>query len=235
MWPIPIIQDELVLISFSVDSIACSWIQQKTKGSPLLLLCAYERYQLTNLELANLTLFNPTIVRNHISVFLEKYDKKDAFIAFCLDGPGVIERFVALPTSAPARSDFEIAYSSSTIWDYYYMYHNDRGQFVFYLSIMARSLLLQYQLLAVSAQCNIIAITTKTMALFSAYKNIFGIAFRRTQLAIDMMRCNNQIEKLISAEILKRMIIVPTDVVLRDELPYIAMACGLFCAERMNK
>jgi hypothetical protein len=97
-----------------------------------------------------------------------------------------------------------------------------------------RSLILQYQLLAIAAQCNLIAITIKSMALLTTYQHIFGTAFRRSQLAVDMMRHNNNIDELVSADILKRMVQMPTTIVLRDECSYIAAACGLFFDERID-
>src|SRR5271156_6224355 len=101
MWPIPACEHELVTVSFSSDSLVCSWLQKTNNGSAPLVLRAYQRYQLDNLELTNLTIFNPTTIKKHISFFLQKYDKKDAFVVFSLDGFSLGEELVALPTSTP--------------------------------------------------------------------------------------------------------------------------------------
>ena len=113
------------------------------------------------------------------------------------------------------------------------MYPNDDGQFVFYVYSVPRSLVLQYQLLAIAAQCNLITMTTQTMALLSAYKNIFGTAFRRSQLAVDMMRCNNTIDDLIGIDTVNRMISGAGHIV-GDERLSVAAAAGLFCSERLE-
>lgn len=234
MWPIPALEQELCTVSFSPDSVTCSWIQKTDNSRALLALRAYKRYSLDNLELEHLTLFNPTTIKKHISSFLAEHNKTDAFIAFSLDGPAVAEQYIALPTSTPHRSDFGIAQNSSVVWDYRYLYPNDHGQFIFYVYMVPRSLILQYQLLAIAAQCNLVAITIKSMALLTTYQHIFGTAFRRSQLGVDMMRHNNNIDALISADILRRMIHMPTTITLPDERSYIAAACGLFFDERID-
>jgi hypothetical protein len=91
---------------------------------------------------------------------------------------------------------------------------------------------LQYELLAIGLQCNLIGITTKTMALLGAYKNIFGAAFRRSQLAVDMMQSHNNVEDLISIDALRRMIHIDNGINIKNEKLFIAAACGMFCSEK---
>jgi hypothetical protein len=197
-------------------------------------LRAYKRYQLDNLELAHLTPFNPTIIKKNIHSFLQENNKRNAFIAFSLDGPAVTEHCIALPTSTPHRADFGIAHSSNMLWEYRYLYPNDHGQFIFYVYMVPRSLVLQYQLLAIATQCNLITITTQNMALLTAYKHIFGAAFRRSQFGIDMMRRNNRFDLLISNDALRRMVATSSaGVALENERVNIATACGLFFDERI--
>ncbi len=239
MWPIPSLHHELVTVSFFPTALVCSWIQ-KIATAPALQslgavgsfnLRAYKRYQLGNLELLNLIPYNPTIIKKYISSFLREHNLQNAFITFSLDGPAVIEKFIAMPTSTPARTDFGFTTAGNIGWEYRYVYQNDDGQYIFYVYAVPRSLLLQYQLLAIAGQCNLITITTKTAVLLETYKNIFGVAFRKSQLAVDMMRHNNNVENLISLDALRRMIMISPGVMLQDERIYIATACGLFCAE----
>jgi hypothetical protein len=232
MWPIPPIEHEIVSISFSPDALVCSWIQKAKNGTAPLVLRAYKRYQLTNLELEKLILFNPTDIKKYITSFLQEHNIRNAFITFCFDGPGVTEKYVAMPTSTPHRTDFGIPQSSTILWEYRYVYGDDHGRYIFYVYIVPRSLLLQYQLLAIAVQCNVITITTKTMALLDAYKNIFGVAFRRSQLAVDMMHSGNNIDDLISVDAVRRMVSVPVTINVMDESLSIAAACGLFCGEK---
>jgi hypothetical protein len=235
MWPIPVLEHELCVVTFSRNTMTCSWIQKIGNGRAPLVLRAYKRYQLDNNEIVHANLFNPTTIKYNITSFLYEHNQQNAFVAFGCDGFILDEQYTALPTSTPHRTDFGVSSRNSIMWDYRYLYPNDHGQFVFYLYTMPRSLILQYQLLAIAAQCNLITITTTSMALLSAYQHIFGSAFRRSQLAIDMARHNNAINTLISADILKRIIQVPAAILLQDELPYIAAACGIFFEERIGK
>src|SRR4030095_12236417 len=172
MWPIPALEQELCTISFSPDSIACSWIQQTNNGLAPLELRAYQRYQLDNGELEHGMIFSPTVVAQCINSFLHEQNRKNSFIVFSVNGSAIVEQFIALPTSTPHATDFNIVYSSNSVWGYRYLYPNDDGQFVFYVYVVPRLLVLQYQLLAMTVGCNFIAITTKNMALLSAYKHL---------------------------------------------------------------
>jgi hypothetical protein len=234
MWPMPALAHKFVSITFSSDAVTCCWLSSSAKASAdrekQLVLRAYKKYPLDNLELTNLILFNPTVIKQHITSFLSEHDLSDAFVAFALHGPAVHEEFVTLPTSTPRRSDFTVSNSANMLWEYRYIYPNDDGQFVFYVYSVPRFVVLQYELLAVAAQCNVITMTTQTMALLSAYQYTFGSAFRRSQLAIDMMECNNNIGDIITMDAVRRMVnmgaVRPLDKI------SVATAAGLFCSER---
>ncbi len=231
MWPMPAIAHKFVAIIFTEDSLSCCWLEKAERGTAPLVVCAYKSYPLDNLELTHLTLFNPTIIKKHIRSFLCEHNLQDAFIAFALHGAAVHETFVTMPTSTPHRTDFKMQDSAHALWEYRYLYPNDDGQFVFYVYSVPRYIVLQYKLLAVAAQCNVITMTTQTMALLSAYEHMFGSAFRRTQLGVDMMRCNNNIGDLITVDALRRMVDIGT-LDISDRLHYVA-AAGLFCSERV--
>lgn len=230
--PIPSLKRELVTIFFHPNAIVCSWVQKNKTAKNPLVLRAYKRYPLDNYELHNLIPFNVTFLKKQITSFLKKYDLSDAFIVFCLDAAAV-EEYVTMPTSTPHRSDFIIAHAPQLCLQYRYLYSNhDDGQSIFYVYAMPRSLILQYQLLAIASRCNVITITTKVAAYYEAYKYIFGAAFRKSQLAVDMMRFNNSIENLISVDALRRMILIDSEIDVKAEKPFIAAACGLFCSEK---
>lgn len=233
MWPIPTLDHKLVSIDFSPEALVCSWIEM-VGADKQLVLRAYKRFPLDNLELEKLILFNPTLIKQYIYSFLEEYKLSDAFVAFIFHGPAVGEQFVAMPTSTPHYIDFGFVNTRNVLCEYRYLYPNDHGQFVFYVYSVPRSIILQYQLLSIAARCNLIAMTTRTMMLLSAYKNIFGIAFRRSQLAVDMMRCDNNIADLISIDTLNRMLKC-ADVCSASERLYCAAATGLFYSERIDR
>ena len=233
MWPIFASANKFVCIIFSPNSLVCCWLEKVKNGSAPLIVRAYKQYSLDNLELANLVLFNPTIIKQYISSFLQEHNLENAFIAFIMQGPAVVEQFVAMPTSTPHYIDFGITNNArSVLWEYRYVYPNHDGQFVFYVYTVPRSLILQYQLLAIALQCNLITITTQTMALLFAYQNIFGTAFRRSQLAVDMMRHNDNIGDIITMDALRRMVNIGT--LDPSNWLYCSAAAGLFSSERID-
>jgi len=227
MWPIPTLQNDNIIISFYDNQLVCTWIQ-KTKNESIAQIKAYQRHSLDHFELEQLVLFNPTYIKNIIITFLSAYHKKNAFIFFSFNGPSIIEYCIAFAISTPKREDFGIPHSSNMLWNYQYLYQNDDGQFIFYVYKIPQFLLLQYKLLAISTYCNVITMTTQNMAFLYCYKNIFGINFRQSQLAVDMMKNNNIFEHLISAEILQQMIQIPSSLSIKKELPYLATSYGLF-------
>jgi hypothetical protein len=139
-----------------------------------------------------------------------------------------------MPTATPHRADFVIPKSAHMMWEYRYMYPTDNGQFVFYAYSVPRSVLLQYKLLAIAAECNLITVTTQTMALLLAYQHMFGSAFRQSQLAIDMMRCNNNIGDLITVDTVRRMMDTSGVKLSKDDYLQCVAAAGLVCSERLE-
>lgn len=225
MWPIPSLNHKLVTILFSSDAVTCCWIEKSNTSSAALTMRAYQRYPLDNLESIQLMLFNPTFIKKCVNTFLHKHSLHNSFIVFCLDD--VAERYVALPTSTPHSADFGMPKTQTMLWEYRYLYSDHDGHYIFYLYAVPRSLILQYELLAISVSCNLIGITTKTAALLSSYKNIFGSAFRKSQLAIDMMRYDNDIEKLITNDAVRRMVSFTGDIP-PEHYDSIAATCGIF-------
>jgi hypothetical protein len=234
MWPLPPLDKDLITISFSPDNLVLSWLQKSTNGKAPLQCNAYERHELPHLELEKLILFNPTRMAKLITHFLSRHKKRNAFIAFSLQGTSLIEHFITLPTSHPKATDFGITQSSNALWGYRFMYHNHDGQAVFYVYKIPRLLLLQYKLLAITTKTNLIMVTTHTMSYFNAYKAIFGSSFRQSQFGLDMIRHNNNIEDLISSDILKRMITPPLNISLSDERTYLANAYGIFTTQGLH-
>lgn len=229
MWPIPPLQNEIVSIVFSKNTIACCWI--KKDDHIRFSVKAYKKYILSGLELEKNMIFNPTAMKKYITPFLQEHNLLHAFLLFSIDESILTEYFIAMPTSTPSITDFTKFRSNTLLWGYQYIYPNDEGSSIFYVYTIARATLLQYQLCAIANQYNLIAIIPKTIALLSFYQSIFNSAFRTSQLALDMMQNQNKVEDLISYDNVNRLVMMPKMIDLQEEYKYIAAACGLFSKE----
>ncbi len=230
MWPLPPLDKQFVAITIQPHHLSCSWIQRSHKKAPLLLR-AYKRFRLQNLELEKLTLFNPTSIKKYITTFLSTYQLHNAFIVFSLSGPNIIEQFIPLYTANPTPDNFFMQKAENVLWEYEYVYPRDH-QFIFYVYSMPRAILLQYQLLSIAAHLNVIAIVPQRRVLLSLYKFLYDSAFRQAQLAVDMTRYHNMIEYLFTPDLLARIINISPNIINRtEEMPYLLTACGLFVSE----
>ncbi len=209
---IPRLHNELVSIIFQPHQITLSHIQH-TKNNAQLTLHAYKQIPLNDLELEKLIIYNPTKIKTYITNFLSIHNINNAFVLFALSGPGVFERYVPLSTTHVQPNDFNaIAELKKLYWEYKYVYPSDNAQSMYYVCGITPHMLLQYQLLAVSAQLNVLKITTKRMALHNIYKYMYGTAFRQSQFAIDMLQHNNMIEYIFSPDTFGRIVHIPAHI-----------------------
>jgi len=230
MWPLPPLDEQFVAITIQPHHLSCSWIQRSHKKAPLLLR-AYKRFNLQNLELEKLTLFNPTNIKKYITTFLSTHQLDNAFVACSLSGPNIVEQFIPLQTANPTPDNFSIKKEENILWEYEYIYPRDH-QFIFYMYSIPRAILLQYQLLSIAAHLNIISIIPQRRVLLSLYKFLYGTAFRKAQLAVDMTRHHNMIEYIFTPDLFARIInISPSIQSTVQEMPSLLTACGLFVSE----
>jgi len=230
MWLLPSFQHSLITFSFSTQSLICTWLT-KQKNNNRLSLQAYEKYLFDSYEILNGMLYNPTCIARLITQFLKKNNQHDAFVAFTLSNECLLEDFITMPTSSPKRSDFNHQENTSRLWGYRHLYQNDDGQSVFYTYTFSRAALLQYKLLAIHTNINLLSITPQTIALIGAYKTIFGTTFRASQFALDMMRHNNSVENCISNDILHRIITTAHTSIPPHDMINLAPACGMITLE----
>lgn len=229
MWRLPQHDNQLVTITFQPQVMTCSLITPSQHSTPLALQ-AYKKITFQELELENLIVFNATKIRQHIVDFLDTCNARNAFVACSLRGPKLFERFVPMAKANPSMEDFALPEGNHMLWDYRFAYPADNGLWVFYVTGMPRSLLLQYQLLAISTQCNLLTITSERMALLKLYEYQHGNAFRRSQLAVDMVRHHNMIEYLFDSDALSRLVYIPSTLAHHrvHDAHHLLSACGLF-------
>ena len=229
MWGLPQYDNQLVTITFQPQVMICSLITSSKHSAPLALQ-AYKKFTFQELELESLIVFNATKIKQYINDFLGSCNARNAFVACSLRGPTLFERFVPTTKADPTLEDFTVPDHSHMLWDYRFAYPADNGLWVFYVMGMPRTLLLQYQLLGINAQLNLLTITSERMALLKLYEYQHGNAFRRSQLAIDMLRHHNMVEYLFDGDALSRMLYIPSNLAHHriDDAEHLLSACGLF-------
>lgn len=216
MWPLPKIDNEWVSIAYNPTSITCCWIQKTDNAPAPYTLAAYQHTPLNNLELASLIPYNRTALISIIRAFLTKYSVSHAYVSCALTGPTVFENIVQVPTASPTNTDIintiraiETSRLKKMNIEYHYLYPKEDAQSVFYVCGIQQHHLLQHQLLAIAADMNITIMTTEYMALLRLYKQIYGKAFRNSQLAQDMMKHNNMLAQFFTPDIIRRTVHIP--------------------------
>lgn len=212
MWPLPKIRNEWVSISYTPQEIICSWIRRAQQKPAPYELAAYQRIPLNNLELTSLIPHNTTLLTKSIRSFLKTHTLEHAYISCSLSGPILFEEIMDMPTASPNPSDFSSHLRTDTTypalkkmnWDYQYLYPKDETHYSFYVCGLQRHHLFQYQLLAIAADMNMVVMTSEKLALLRLYKQIYGIAFRNSQLARDMITHDNNIAHFFTPDIIQR-------------------------------
>jgi hypothetical protein len=231
--------DDLITISLNPQFLTCTWMksaQINAKNNNRWMLKNYHKIPLLNLEFEQSVPFNLTRIKQSIHEFITANDLKSAYAAIAISGPGIKEEFLTRSIAHPKREHFESEELKLNIWDYIYLYPMDHGQFAFYVTSISRQQVLQYQLLAISLQLNLLVLTTQSMALLQAYKYMQGTNFRHSQLGLDMIAHKNNMSNYFKDNITSHLLTIsPTiSVSLPDEMPYIASAFGLCVASNLN-
>lgn len=236
MWPFSKKTDEFVSILFSAKHITFCWIQQLEKSSSLYLR-AYEHIPLTNLELDQLVINNPTAIDHHIHHFVETHRLHNAYFLFGLSGSQCTEKLIPLHTATPNSTQLLIPQSTNSQWDYRYLYPMEHGQYMFYASGIPKTVLFGYQLLALRNALNLLKITPRTISMYQLYKHLYGTSFRHSQLGVHMQHHNNSIEQFFTPDIIARILYIPSThgITAKSALPILAQACGLFVSERWSQ
>ena len=184
---------------------------------------------LHHLELEQLVLFNPTRISRFINHWYRIASKKVPLL-MSLSGPALIEQLVPLPITHPTIDQFPINHSPDWHWEFVYLYSIDTMHY-FYLTGIRRSILFQYQLLALHNQFPLQTLTSNAMALLALYRHKSGSAYRASQLAEHLTRVRS-IERLFAYDDLERIATTPSGITIskEDTLPLL-IACGLLMGE----
>jgi hypothetical protein len=189
----------------------------------------YGAVVLQHLELEQLVLFNPTRISSYINHWYRIVGKQVPLL-MSLSGPSLIEQLVPLPITHPTIDQFPISHSPDWHWEFIYLYSIDTMHY-FYLTGIRRSILFQYQLLALHNQFPLQTITSHAMALLALYRYKSGSTYRASQLAEHLTRVRS-IERLFAHDDLERIATLPSGITIsKEETLPLLIACGLLMGE----
>jgi hypothetical protein len=232
MWPLPTITNKLLAITCTPQEICCSLIRP-TRIARRYELYAHHCFPLIHHEFEQLILFNPTRIRTYIQKVISQHQLENSSCVIALTGPSITQRIITIHESTPAYHQIVDPRLKGLVWDYYYLYPEDDSRHALYVTGIKQALLLQCTLLFLQLPLHLIGITTESMALLYAYKQIYGSAFRSTQLACDMKK-QVSLHELISNELMRRTLAI-NPVVEAPSLhtsPAVRTALGLFLLGR---
>lgn len=220
-------QHNAFIITITPRTITFTQLAQPPSTKSLISLQYYGSQTLDALELEHLIVFNPTRIRTMIQqVYDPSYQSIPVLIS--LNGPSLFSKIISSPHAHPSLAQFNLPRIPHMRWAYHYLYtHNNRHYF--YIAGLPQQIILQLQLLSITAKLSLRIISTEQMALLSLYHHLAGSSFRQSNLGIDLIGQQNSIEQLFSPSDLKKILLIPDNQQIQptDYLPLLS-ACGLF-------
>lgn len=195
MWPAPPIRDDVVTVIISPIQMHCGWMSFDAKKG--LRLTAFKSYPL---EYAHqITLYH------HLDDFIAQHKLAHAFLSIALSSPLIHEELIRLSKASPNPGDFNAKQFQQLLWDYHYLHALDDGNYLFYLKGIKKPLYFEYQLLAHQTNLKLIALTSSYAAQLVAYRQLYGKAFRQSQLALDLAKHNYTIAACLTRDNIARL------------------------------
>ncbi len=224
MWPLPKIQYEQICINIDEQNATCAWIRITPKKQ--FALKAYTTIAWNK---------SAHLLAQELISFIQSHKLDHALLSIGLSAPLIHEQLVRLSTASPSRIDFANSSLQKMLWDYRYLHTLDDGQSLFYVCGASRPLLFAQQLLAQKTHTHLMNITSGYMAQLQAYRTIFGAAFRRSQLALDLIAHNYALDKTISTDSIARILFIDPMLSLdiNEHKASLLTMIGLFNQERV--
>jgi hypothetical protein len=173
----------IVGISIGQQKIVCSSIVQH-KPDHRFQLYAFHEAVFNRPIVENAVLLNITAIINIITSFLNNYRLKKSYVIMSIASPGLFERIIGLSVESPHHHHvINDAAHQALVWDYQPMsYHTAQEKTYYYICGIAREQLFCYQLLALKASLNCIAITPHRVALLKASNHLFPGLVQQTPI-----------------------------------------------------
>lgn len=218
----------LFTIIFTPHTLIGCWLSAHPSDTRLHLR-SFHKITCDHLELEHLYIFNPSRIQPILSSWYCATNRAMP-VAYALLGPSLQEKIVSVSNSNPSPEQLSVTHSLHQSLQYSYLYSYQNLHY-FYLCTLPRPLLLQYQLLSINAGLPVAMITTQSFALLTAYRSLFGVAYRPSQLAMALTQCNS-IDQLFFRDDLTRLLSIPAEYTfaMNDYLTLVT-SCGLFLQE----
>jgi hypothetical protein len=224
MWPLPRNRNEHVAICIDASSIACAWITHSKKHP--FILNAYKRAPLESSSQIHII--------DHLSYFIRTHKLTHACASLSIASPLLYEQFVRLSKATATVNDFDLQSLKKMMWDYRYLHMLDDGDHLFYVCGISRPKLFAQQLLAYKTGLHLLRVTSNYTAMIQAYRALNGAAFRKSQLALDMIQSNYRIYERISNDSICRLLHISGSLTLdfiNEKIPLLTLI-GLCYQER---
>lgn len=232
MWPFTKKQNDLITIYLTPQYLTCCHMQQSAhQTSPH--VQSYLKVPLKHLEFAQALVFNPTVLKHHVTQFITNTGLHYPPVALALSGPRIFEQIVQTHEAVVTPNSFDTLELATLSWDCSYLCPSQKGGFDFFVCGIKPEHLLSYQLFAHAASLNIVAITTGQHAQLQLYQKIHGSAFRQSQLSLDLRAQKYDPANLIDVDLLKQSLTLnpSLQIDMTKDCQLLSTHAGLFLSE----
>lgn len=227
MWHKPKQHDAFV-ITITPHSITYSHLHRPTNQS-LIQLRSHDTQTLDTLELEKLIVFNPTNIVDRIRKQYQAIADESIPVLIALNGPSLFTKIISSPKAHPSLHQLNLPRTPHMQWAHRYLYSHDHRHY-FYVCGIQQQILLQYQLISISAHLPLRLMSSEHMALLHLYHHLSGAQFRHSELGAALAERNNNIEQLFAPDDLKQVLALSAEHADAHQIPLLT-ACGLFISE----
>ncbi len=224
MWPLTKRNQEYITLSLSNHDLAIGCFSPEHSKTPK--LKAFERHSLETYSFLNIAPF--------IKNFIKKNTAQNTPLIISLKSPLIYEQLQSFTTMSPRIADVASSNLKKLIWEYRYLLSMDNGQHLFYLAGITRHAIAHYYMIAQKVGAQLMGISSDYMALIQAYRQMYGAAFRQSQLGVDLTRSEYHLETVISDQTIGRLMTIPQSISIDtiQEKKTLLTFAGLYYQER---
>lgn len=155
-------------------------------------------------------------------------DVKNTCISVVMHTHHLHEKWYLLDHASPKKEDFSFTSRGQSTWSFQYLYPIGHQQHAFYVCEVEQAVAFQYASSLMKVGIVPVLMTSRALALMHAYHFYQGAAFRRTQFALDMAACEYQIDRLVSLEMVHRLVSIdPMMQGVQDHSSALAVSVGV--------